>query len=207
MRRIPILATAIVAVGVAIMIAMGVWQIRRAEWKEQLLARYQAAEGASVLDGLPDPASIDRLAFRRGRISCAVATAITQIGGSNRSGEPGFRNIVGCRLDDGRTMMVDLGWNGPMARPAAPPIGQRVDAIGRLIPNEVLAKRALATIPRAVPLLLVSDRPMQGLQPSVAPSIADIPNNHRAYAVQWFLFAGVAVIIFLLAARRRAARR
>jgi surfeit locus 1 family protein len=30
-----------------------------------------------------------------------------------------------------------------------------------------------------------------------------VPNNHLAYAVQWFLFAGVAAVIYALALRRR----
>jgi surfeit locus 1 family protein len=53
-------------------------------------------------------------------------------------------------------------------------------------------------------LLLVADTPAPGLAANEMPSIESIPNNHLAYAVQWFLFAGIAVIIYLLALRRRA---
>jgi surfeit locus 1 family protein len=53
--------------------------------------------------------------------------------------------------------------------------------------------------------MLVSDRAAPGLVRSKTPSATDIPNNHRAYAVQWFLFAGVALLIYALALRRRAA--
>jgi surfeit locus 1 family protein len=35
------------------------------------------------------------------------------------------------------------------------------------------------------------------------PDPNDIPNNHLAYAVQWFLFAGVALVIYALAVRKR----
>ena len=44
-RKLPILATLLVAVAVAAMIMLGVWQLTRAHWKEDLLRRYQAAEG------------------------------------------------------------------------------------------------------------------------------------------------------------------
>ena len=54
------------------------------------------------------------------------------------------------------------------------------------------------------PLLLIADTPAPGLSANEMPSVDSIPNNHLAYAVQWFLFAGVAVIIYLLALRRRA---
>jgi cytochrome oxidase assembly protein ShyY1 len=39
------------------------------------------------------------------------------------------------------------------------------------------------------------------LEPSAPPSIEQIPNNHRSYAIQWFLFALIAVVIYLLALR------
>jgi surfeit locus 1 family protein len=34
--------------------------------------------------------------------------------------------------------------------------------------------------------------------------VSTIPNRHRSYAVQWFLFAGLALLIYLLAVRQRA---
>jgi cytochrome oxidase assembly protein ShyY1 len=40
----------------------------------------------------------------------------------------------------------------------------------------------------------------------VVPSAADTPNNHLAYAGQWFLFAAAALIIYILAVRRRLQR-
>jgi surfeit locus 1 family protein len=42
-----------------------------------------------------------------------------------------------------------------------------------------------------------------GLMASAPPSPAIIPNNHFSYAIQWFLFAGIAVTIYLLALRQR----
>ena len=51
--------------------------------------------------------------------------------------------------------------------------------------------------------MLIADRAAPGLEPTAPPSPADIPNNHLAYAVQWFLFASVAAIIYALALWRR----
>ena len=53
--------------------------------------------------------------------------------------------------------------------------------------------------------LLVADVPAPGLAPSAAPSPVEIPNNHLSYAVQWFLFAGIALLIYLLALRQKLA--
>lgn len=203
MRRLPILPTLIVAAAVATMIALGLWQLRRAEWKDGLLASYRANAGATMVYGLPSDLTVDALAFRRAHVLCRITTGATQLGGVNRQGRTGFRNIVGCALIDGRVIMADLGWSAIDGRPAIPPMGQRIEAVGRIIPDDVLAKRVLGDTPRATPLLLVLDGAAPGLSPSVPPSIENIPNNHRGYAGQWFLFAAVALVIYVLALRRR----
>ena len=39
------------------------------------------------------------------------------------------------------------------------------------------------------------------------PDLASVPNNHFAYAIQWFLFAGIALLIYGLALRKRLRER
>ena len=53
------------------------------------------------------------------------------------------------------------------------------------------------------PLMLVADTPPPELAPNAGPDLSAIPNNHFAYAVQWFLFALVALVIYILALRKR----
>ena len=203
MRRVPILATLVVTFAVAAMITLGFWQIRRAHWKEALLASYQAAEKAPPLYGLPAGMPLDALAFRRTHVLCRITPASTQIGGVNQAGHTGYRNIVGCALIDGRVIIADLGWSPLEVKPVLPAAGQPIEAGGRLIPDVPLARRVLGDVPGATPLLLVLEAAVPGLEPSVPPSIEMIPNNHRSYAAQWFIFAAIAAIIYLLALRKR----
>jgi cytochrome oxidase assembly protein ShyY1 len=204
MRRIPLIPTIVVVLAIGAMIALGLWQIRRAHWKEGLLASYHAAAGAPALDGVSPDADVDALAFRRAHLFCTISTPPLQLGGANRTGDTGFRNIVGCDLSDGRRMIADIGWTALNTKPTLPPVGKLIEATGRLIPDDVLARRIFPGKPaNLLPILVVMDRAVPGLQPSVAPSIADIPNNHRGYAAQWFLFAATAAIIYILALRRR----
>jgi surfeit locus 1 family protein len=49
----------------------------------------------------------------------------------------------------------------------------------------------------------VADPPVGGLAANAAPDPADLPNNHLAYAGQWFFFALTALVIYVLALRRR----
>jgi len=203
MRRIPVLPTMIVGLAVAAMVSLGIWQLHRATWKEGLLATYRAAAHAAPLYGLPAGLPIDKAAFRRAHILCRIAGVPTMIGGSNAKGETGFRNISGCILIDGRQIVADLGWSPVGVRPGLPATGQRIEGEGLLIPDEVLARRVLGDAPRVAPLLFVLDGGMPGLSASVPPSIETIPNNHRGYAVQWFLFAAVALVIYALALWKR----
>jgi cytochrome oxidase assembly protein ShyY1 len=50
---------------------------------------------------------------------------------------------------------------------------------------------------------LVAGTAPSGLEPSAPPSIRTIPNNHRSYALQWFSFAAIALVIYGLAVRKR----
>ena len=52
---------------------------------------------------------------------------------------------------------------------------------------------------------LVADPPLAGLEANAIPDPSSIPNNHWSYAIQWFLFAGVALVIYVLALRKRLA--
>ena len=55
---------------------------------------------------------------------------------------------------------------------------------------------------------LVADRAPAGLEPlNAAEPRPPIPNNHLFYAIQWFFFAAVAVLIYALALRGKWAAR
>ncbi|MBW3535437.1 MAG: SURF1 family protein [Gemmatimonadetes bacterium] len=42
-RKVPIVATVLVAIAVATMIGLGIWQLDRAQWKGRLIEQYQTA--------------------------------------------------------------------------------------------------------------------------------------------------------------------
>ena len=50
---------------------------------------------------------------------------------------------------------------------------------------------------------LVAAPAQAGLQQLAAPDPNDVPNNHLAYAFQWFFFAITALAIYWLALRRK----
>jgi surfeit locus 1 family protein len=50
---------------------------------------------------------------------------------------------------------------------------------------------------------LIAAVPQAGLEAVARPDPNDLPNNHLAYAGQWFFFALTALVIYILALRKR----
>jgi cytochrome oxidase assembly protein ShyY1 len=187
-RKLPLIPTMIVAVAVAVMIALGVWQLRRAAEKEVLLGRFRAAQTLPPISFPTTPVPEDRLPlFRHATGLCLQPVAKRSTAGRNRAGEPGYSQIVECRTGaEGPGMSVEIGWS---KNPSV-----AVNWPGGLV-SGVIAPDSRTR------LRLVAASSPPGLEPSAPPSIEQIPNNHRSYAIQWFLFALIAVVIYLLALR------
>lgn len=190
--RIPIVPTLVVLAAVIGMVMLGLWQVRRLHEKEALLAQYAAAPGKPAVAWPVVPVRDGALLYRRSGGLCLEPTVWTARAGRSRSGENGWRHIVLCRTGaEGPGMAVDMGWS----REPEDPVGWT----GGRVTGTIDADRDHV-------LLLVSDQAAPGLTPSLRPSPEDIPNNHFAYAVQWFAFAGIALVIYAIALRRRGAR-
>lgn len=187
--RIPIVPTIIVLVAVAIMITLGVWQLGRVEEKAAQIAQYQAAlqDGEEKVfpaanGGLSSEADL----FHPTSFTCTKIVHREAIAGRNARGQSGFAHIARCETERGMAD-VKLGWSN---RPDFPPWdGGAVEGlITRGGKNGARVQLAL---------------PIQGLAPLAQPDPADLPNNHLAYAGQWFFFALTALVIYGLALRRR----
>ena len=187
-RRIPILSTLIVAAAIATMIGLGVWQLQRMAWKEALIARYARVETMSSDVAWPrDPAAAEAALFRHTRIRCDRVLAQDATAGRNLSGVTGWAQTARCALDGGGEATVALGWTQSTA--ILPWQGGEIGGI-------------VASGEGGSVRLIASPAPA-GMQQLAAPDPKDIPNNHFAYAIQWFLFAGVAAGIYGIALRKR----
>ena len=199
MRRLPLVPTLIVAGAAAIMTWLGIWQLHRAAWKERLLADYAANAALPALDLDPVIArgADVPLAFRRVLITCHARDLAPQARGARSlHGEGGYAYLVPCRPGAeglaGR-IMVNVGWT-------ALPLHDRRFTLDGLVAGRLGAAEA------ARPIMLTSATALAPLQPAAPPAIDEVPNNHMSYAVQWFIFAGLAVGIYLIALARRGRR-
>jgi cytochrome oxidase assembly protein ShyY1 len=197
MKRLPIIATIIVGAAVAVMIALGIWQLQRAAWKDRMLADLAAAQALAPIDldaALAGAGEVPPIAFRRARITCMASQASASLrAGRSRRGATGYSYFIPCRPGaqglPGR-IQVNAGWS------QAPNSLLRLDAAGPV-------EGRIGTAEAQGPIILTADIAIGPLEPSAAPAVDDIPNNHLAYAFQWFFFAATAALIYFLALRRR----
>jgi surfeit locus 1 family protein len=159
--RFPVGLTIATLIGLAILIALGNWQLQRRDWKEALLARIARLESAAPVDAAQalskarTPAELDMV---RVRLACPgiSGAAFVELYGL-LDGHSGRRLVSACPLGTGAsaTLLVDRGFidDAETARPVvrtATPGGApemvtgilRVpDPPGRFTPEADLVKR------------------------------------------------------------------
>ncbi|GMN02712.1 SURF1 family protein [Erythrobacter sp. MTPC3] len=180
--RIPIIPTLIVLAAAITMIRLGFWQLDRADEKAEMLARYDAAVETGVQVPFPVTGDGKDVWFRQSAIDCAEVSGIETVAGTAANGQKGWTQRATCTLGEGG-VLVDLGFS----REIEPPVWEGGTVTGIIAPG-----------PR-----LVADPPQADLRPLARPDPSELPNNHLAYAGQWFLFALTALLIYGFALRSR----
>ncbi|MGB3753596.1 MAG: SURF1 family protein [Parerythrobacter sp.] len=183
-RDVPLISTLIVLAAVVTMIGLGFWQLDRMEEKDALLASYGSVPFGLAPTQYPvGEEAIERTLYRPVRAECVGVTEIGATAGTSATGTKGWAAMAQCLLADGQSAPVALGWS---AKPDLPTFdGGAVTGI--LAPGG----------------RIVADPALAGLEPLAKPDPADLPNNHLAYAGQWFFFALTALAIYTIALRTR----
>jgi cytochrome oxidase assembly protein ShyY1 len=197
---VPVAATAIVGLAIAAMIALGFWQLQRRQEKLALLSLYAANEHRPPIAMPRGPD--DTVLFRRATANCLSPTDWRRDAGRDARGGSGWRAIAQCRAASGGTpFAVQMGIGGdPLHDPA-----WGGGTVGGYVTHAPQHRSLIGNLfdHRPQELMLVADTPLPGLRPNAPGSLDDVPNNHLAYAIQWFLFAGVAAIVYAVALARR----
>ena len=226
-RRFPWGLTAASALLFVGLVALGVWQVQRLHWKQDLIARAEAAAGRPPA-AAAEVLAADRPEFRKAILTCpGLASAPWVELQTIHDGQPGVRLISACR-DPGldQTLLVDRGFVADVvsARPpvavsdrpvrivaevrATPPPGPMAIAPegGRFYArdNAAMAEALGVEGPTGSWTLfaLTSSNPeWLALQPSAPP--AAFSNNHLGYALTWFGLALALAAFYVALLRRR----
>ncbi|MEP5937403.1 MAG: SURF1 family cytochrome oxidase biogenesis protein [Erythrobacter sp.] len=192
-REVPIIPSIVVAACVTTMIMLGFWQLGRVEEKEQQISLYATALKNGDLRPFPGEnggVASEADLFHPTGFECTKVNAREAISGRSQTDQSGYAQIARCETVRGPAD-VKLGWS---ASPDFPDWNGGV-VEGLIAPGG----RDGARVQMA--------EPIEGLQPLAVPDPNDLPNNHLAYAGQWFLFALTALVIYFLAIRSRAKAR
>lgn len=215
---------------IAMLIALGTWQVKRLAWKRDLIAQVDARVHAAPV-AAPGPAAwpkVDgpRAQYRRLRLTgqfLPVPPALVQA--ATVQG-PGWWVIAPMRTEQGFVVLVNLGFV-PTRAVAAPPAGP-VTLTGLLRITEpgggflrsndpardawysrdvaaIAAARKLGVVAPYFIDLDAASAPPGG--PIGGLTVIAFPNNHLVYAITWYVLAMMvagALVIFLRADRRAA---
>jgi surfeit locus 1 family protein len=217
-------------IGVAILVGLGVWQLQRLAWKEDLLRRIAALQTAPAKPlGAVLGAGGD-MDYVRASFACPdlERRPMLRMFGV-REGVAGYRLIAACPVSTGgaSSILVDRGFvslekaDGAMQPGRAvlpgPVVGvlrkgdkatfvtpkNRVEAnlwYSRDVP--AMAAKLGAAAPAPVFLMLEQPAPAPG-GPVPAPVPIDIPNRHLEYALTWFGLAAALVGVYVAMLFRR----
>jgi surfeit locus 1 family protein len=200
--------------GAAVLVALGMWQVQRLDWKADVLADIEArilADPIAVPD-TPDPET-DR--YLPVTATGLITDAEIHLLISTREAGPAFRIVSRFETEDGRRLLLDRGYVDDQAKDAPrPPVTATVtgnlhwpDEIDGFTPdndraNNIWFARDLEAMSAALgtePVLVVL-RSSSEIDVAVTPlpvDTAGIPNDHLEYAVTWFGLAAVWVAMTL----------
>lgn len=201
-RPVPIIPTLITAVGIVILCGLGKWQLDRRAWKSDLITRLAAAPNLPEVTPEEFRAAMmgdTSIQYRRARIDCRAGPRkpYDLRPGSSAKGDSGFFVVVSCRPNSRPPDIVAVaGWT------------RRVDAKDMVLNLDhqfsgVVIENSYGQAEGRPRFMLIPDQAIPPLARPQAPSAADLPDNHLAYAGQWFGLAAALAAIYGLWLRRR----
>ena len=224
--------TVLVLVGVALFVQLGLWQLRRADEKQQLQAAVQIGEQELVLLTTENLASLPRYQHVAVDGQFASQRQILLDNMPSAQGRPGFRVLTPFVMVSGNTVLVDRGWIAMGDRRELPK-DLSVDAAARRITGrlDVLPTPGMrmGTPPAQVEspwprvmnfpehadvegafgqriekrIVLLDASMPDGFERQWNMESRFSPDKHIGYAVQWFAFAICALVIYLIMSFKR----
>ena len=231
-RWIGLTVFAVLIVGVCV--RLGMWQLDRLEGRREFNARYAAGLDAAPRPLEELLADGGALAYRRAIATGRFDTGHEVIlYGRALEGQAGNHVLTPLVLHDGRAIIVDRGWvpfelDEPPVAEAAPPEGEievrgplfapQPGGAGEVQPGEdrmtTVRTVDVEAIARDLPydvvpwfLQLQTQSPSGGDLPVPEPPPELTEGPHLSYAFQWFAFATIAAVGYVILVRREVLER
>lgn len=222
-----LLGTVLLLAGAALFLRLGLWQLERAEDKRALIAQFETGQRATKTVSFEAANSLPRYqrVVAHGRYDSRRQILLENM--PSEHGRPGYRVLTPFQLDSGGWLLVDRGWI-PMGATRTDMPNVEVDETPRTVigaldrlpepgirlggglqeewagwprafsfPRIEQVESALGLeLPRRI--LLLDDRQPDGYERAWRAPFRVGPGRHISYAVQWFVFALLALILYIL---------
>jgi Uncharacterized conserved protein len=226
--RPPVWAWLLAAFGLAAFLALGFWQLQRAQEKKQLIRSFEAAAAQHPRQLAAGAHQQPGLHFVAAQAQGVYLHRQILLAGQSHGDDPGYDVLTPLRLDDGAVLLVNRGFvagtpmSGSLPTPAIPDGRQQVHGLWRPLPKPALQLGPtdschhqrpwprLLTYPTDADLrclygaqllpgeLLLAPGVQGGFVRDWHPSFGVSPQRHYAYAAQWFTFAITLIVLFLV---------
>ncbi|GAB4364889.1 MAG: SURF1 family protein [Kiloniellaceae bacterium] len=224
-------ATVFTILALIILLGLGTWQVQRLFWKEgEIAKRVERAEGQAVAlpESFPDPAALE---FTRVRLTGTFHhDEEFYLGARTESGRVGLNIVTPFTLTDGRTLLINRGWVPEGMRDPATRVEGQMD--GEVTIEALLRTDGWKGVDFARPpndpekrFYFWLDLPVMAQyvkEPIVTEVYADavasdipggfpiggqtriyLKNDHLEYAITWYSFAVILLVIYFLFHYRR----
>jgi surfeit locus 1 family protein len=202
---------------------LGVWQLKRLAWKEDIVAAAVQARDLPVLGSLPP--EIDGITYRKVNLTGTfLYDKVLHMIGRQEGNFPGYFMVTPFKLeDDGRIILVNRGFS-PVGKESRPAGEQRVEGIIRpfrdkryFAPANVPEKNVwfyedvpamskssgLELTPLMVEVVAKVGSP-KGEFPIAGKGEVLLRNDHLGYAITWFGLSLVGLVMFAFYHRKKA---
>jgi surfeit locus 1 family protein len=196
-----IVPTAMTLIMLPLLIMLGQWQLERMDWKTNLLTQLEANPKLPVLMISNSSRLTPADEFRKVSISCAADSKSAVFSEGMRTDGKTQGSYISCRLPGGPIVMIDA----ETEQLPAPDNKNAYTVSGTLRQWQAPSwqRKMAGNLPASIALFARKNvSPFYVNGQGVLPRAEDIANNHFAYAVQWFAFAGVLLVIYGIYARR-----
>ena len=218
-------------VGVAVFFQLGLWQLRRAEQKQQLQDAFVRGQQSTLTLTAENIGAVERYQQVRTEGHYLSARQILLDNMPSAQGRPGYRVLTPFVLASGPVLLVDRGWIPMGDRGALPSLDVEESArtitgrtdhlprpglrMGEQRPDAGEGWPRVLNFPEQARLEAALEQPVARHILLLDPTNADgferqwniksrfSPDKHIGYAVQWFAFAVCAIVIFLIMSFKR----
>ena len=211
------------SIGFCVLVSLGVWQLQRLTWKEQLIAQIQAQQELPLIEITPEKQSIFRRIYAVGHFNYRQELRLI---GKTVDQQVGYYVFTPLTLTEGRTIYVNRGWvpQTVSTEDISKPLGEiRVEgvlkekmsrnaftSVNRYDNREIFTfdpEEIAATYPdqTLMPYYIdASQISSQSEYPNIKPLGVHLRNHHLVYAFTWFALAGgLAIVCFLFIRNKR----